>query len=46
VRLTIFQKIKDTVPIEDDIKFTDETVDEVVGHQKTINHDIPEAEKV
>ena len=27
-------KIKDTVPVEEDIKFTDETVDDVIGHKK------------
>lgn len=30
----IFLKIKDTVPVEEDIKFSDETVEEVYGHQK------------
>lgn len=26
-------KIKDTVPVEEDLKFTDETLDDVVGHK-------------
>jgi hypothetical protein len=26
-------KIKDTVPIEEDLKFTDETIEDVVGHK-------------
>ena len=26
-------KIKDTVPLEEDLKFTDETVEDVIGHQ-------------
>ena len=36
---------KDTVPIEDDVKFSDETVAEVIGH-KTIVHDGLDGEKV
>lgn len=30
----IFLKIKDTVPLEDDLKFSDETAEEVVGVDK------------
>jgi hypothetical protein len=26
-------KIKDTVPIEEDLKFTDETIEDVIGHK-------------
>lgn len=26
-------KIKDTVPIEEDLKFTDETLEDVIGHK-------------
>lgn len=26
-------KIKDTVPVEEDLKFTDETIDDVIGHK-------------
>ena len=37
-------KIKDTVPIEEDLKFTDETIEDVIGHK--INYDFPEQEKV
>lgn len=29
----IILKIKDTVPVEEDIKFTDETVEDVIGHK-------------
>jgi hypothetical protein len=25
-------KIKDTVPIEEDLKFSDETIDDIIGH--------------
>ena len=37
-------KIKDTVPIEEDLKFTDETIEDVVGHK--IVYDTLEQEKV
>jgi hypothetical protein len=33
-------KIRDTVPIEEDLKFTDETIDDVIGHKVT--YDTPE----
>jgi len=33
-------KIKDTVPVEEDIKFTDETIEDVIGHK--FIHDSPE----
>ena len=26
-------KIKDTVPVEEDLKFTDETIEDVIGHK-------------
>jgi hypothetical protein len=26
-------KIKDTVPVEEDLKFTDENIDDIMGHQ-------------
>jgi len=38
-------KIKDTVPVEEDVKFTDETVDDVVAH-KMVTHATPENERV
>lgn len=28
-------KIKDTVPVEEDLKFTDETIEDVIGHRVT-----------
>lgn len=28
----ILRKIKDTVPVEEDLKFTDETIEDVIGH--------------
>jgi hypothetical protein len=37
-------KIKDTVPIEEDLKFTDETIEDVIGHKVIYNS--PEQEKV
>ncbi|KAF2120923.1 major facilitator superfamily domain-containing protein [Lophiotrema nucula] len=37
-------KIKDTVPIEEDLKFTDETMEDVIGHKVT--YDYPERQKV
>ena len=37
-------KIKDTVPLEEDVRFSDETVEEVLGH-KQIPHDHPDTEK-
>ena len=37
-------KIKDTVPVEEDIKFTDETVEDVVGGKVVYGHS--EREKV
>jgi hypothetical protein len=33
-------KIKDTVPIEEDLKFTDETLEDVIGHNVT--YDTPQ----
>ncbi|KAL8651147.1 MAG: hypothetical protein Q9226_004831 [Calogaya cf. arnoldii] len=36
-------KIKDTVPVEEDLKFTDETIEDVIGYRVT--HDSPEQEK-
>jgi hypothetical protein len=30
-------KIKDTVPVEEDLKFTDETLEDVVGYNQGIN---------
>ena len=35
--------LQDTVPIEDDVKFSDETVAEVTGHNM-IEHDVPDVE--
>jgi hypothetical protein len=40
----ILVKIKDTVPLEEDLKFTDETIEDVIGHK--IIHDPYEREKV
>lgn len=37
-------KIKDTVPIEEDLKFTDETIDDVIGHK--ISFEQPKRERV
>ena len=37
-------KIKDTVPVEEDLKFTDETIEDVIGHK--IIYDSSEREKV
>lgn len=37
-------RIKDTIPIEDDINFSDETVEDVIGHKKVEN--VPLEEKV
>jgi hypothetical protein len=37
-------KIKDTVPVEEDLKFTDETIEDVIGHK--VIYDSPEQEKV
>ena len=37
-------KIKDTVPVEDDLKFSDETIEDVIGH-KFINDSL-ERERV
>jgi hypothetical protein len=37
-------KIKDTVPVEEDLKFTDETIEDVIGHR--INYDSPKPERV
>lgn len=36
-------KIKDTVPIEEDLKFTDETLEDVIGHKEM--QDYPERVK-
>jgi hypothetical protein len=36
-------KIKDTVPIEEDLKFTDETVEDVIGYEDDHDvHNVPE----
>ncbi|KAF2814157.1 MFS general substrate transporter [Mytilinidion resinicola] len=40
----ILLKIKDTVPLEEDLKFTDETVEDVIGHK--VIYDSPEQDKV
>ena len=37
-------KIKDTVPVEEDLKFTDETIEDVIGHK--VIYDSPEQQKV
>lgn len=37
-------KIKDTVPVEEDLKFTDETIEDIIGHK--VIYDSPEREKV
>lgn len=37
-------KIKDTVPIEEDLKFTDETIEDVIGYK--LIYDTSEREKV
>lgn len=37
-------KIKDTVPVEEDLKFTDETIEDVVGHK--IIYESPQQGKV
>ena len=37
-------KIRDTVPIEEDLKFTDETIEDVIGHK--VIHDSCEQQKV
>jgi hypothetical protein len=37
-------KIKDTVPVEEDLKFTDETIEDVIGH--TFIEDFPQQVKV
>ena len=37
-------KIKDTVPLEEDLKFTDETIEDVIGHK--VVHDLRERERV
>ena len=37
-------KIKDTVPIEEDLKFTDETIEDVIGYRAIYNS--PEKDKV
>jgi MFS family permease len=37
-------KIKDTVPVEEDLKFTDETIEDVIGHK--LIHDTPMHERV
>jgi hypothetical protein len=38
-------KIRDTVPLEEDLRFTDETVEDVVGH-KVMARDTPDTEVV
>ncbi len=40
----IFLKIKDTVPVEEDLKFTDEAMEDVIGYKD--NYDLLEREKV
>jgi len=37
-------KIHDTVPVEEDLKFTDETIEDVIGHKVIYNS--PEHQKV
>lgn len=37
-------KIKDTVPVEEDLKFTDETIEDVMDHK--VIYGSPEREKV
>lgn len=37
-------KIKDTVPVEEDLEFTDETIEDVIGHK--IIYNSPEQGKV
>jgi hypothetical protein len=37
-------KIKDTVPVEEDLKFTDENIEDVIGHKFT--YDSPRQDKV
>jgi len=37
-------KIKDTVPVEEDFKFSDETIDDIIGHK--IDSDPSVKEKV
>jgi hypothetical protein len=37
-------KIKDTVPVEEDLIFTDETIEDVIGHKSI--EDFPQQEKV
>ena len=37
-------KIKDTVPVEEDLKFTDETIEDIIGHK--VIHDSHAQEKV
>ena len=36
----ILLKIKDSVSVEEDVKFTDETVEDVYAHQKGGDHDV------
>ena len=40
----LLMKIKDTVSVEEDVKFTDESVDDVVAHK--IGHEAVDQEKV
>ena len=40
----VILKIKDTVPVEEDLKFTDETIEDVVG--QNVVYDSLEQEKV
>ena len=40
----IILKIKDTVPLEEDLQFTDEIIEDVIGHK--IVHDPLEQERV
>lgn len=37
-------KIKDTVPVEEDLRFTDETIEDVIGYK--VYYDSPEQKKV
>ena len=37
-------KIRDTVPVEEDLKFTDETIEDVIGYK--VIYDSPELDKV
>jgi hypothetical protein len=40
----IFLKIRDTVPVEEDLKFTDETMEDVIGYKDS--YDLLQQERV